>query len=257
MSASVTVVKTWGGWNVCHQCCVKLCLFECIIYESALCVCVCVCVCACVQACIWYVCGVCVCAHVCGVYVCALAHAIFPNATKSLQFIFYYFLFYSTSPVNWKFPVDLSRFCFPTQVLYSGKAASLGIKQGGPAPGKWAELPITKSPKIVQVATGHDSAHALMVADDGSVFFVGMAKRGEDGDSGAGRGSRRSCIIGAVKILFLDCHSSSVSDGICISVSSENPLNHVLHLHALTHTKLLLKCSFVLLLAVALLFYFS
>ena len=73
------------------------------------------------------------------------------------------------------------------QVLFTGKAAALGIKHGGPAPHKWAELPITKSPKIVQVATGHDSAHALMVADDGSVFFVGMAKRGEDGDSGAGK----------------------------------------------------------------------
>jgi len=106
--------------------------------------------------------------------------------------------------------VDLSWFCFPTQVLYSGKAASLGIKQGGPAPGKWAELPITKSPKIVQVATGHDSAHALMVADDGSVFFVGMAKRGEDGDSGAGRWIGLSCIVGTVTVLFLDCHSSSV-----------------------------------------------
>ena len=180
----------------------KLYLFECcIIYESALCVCS---LCVCVYR---HVCGVyvCVCAIVYGMYVCALAHTIFPSATKSLQFIFL-LLFYSTR----KFPVDLSWFCFPTQVLYSGKAASLGIKQGGPAPGKWAELPITKSPKIVQVATGHDSAHALMEADDGSVFFVGMAKRGEDGDSGAGRWIGLSCIVGTVTVLFLDCHSSSV-----------------------------------------------
>lgn len=153
-----------------------------------------------------YVVCMCVCAHVYCMYVCALAHTIFPSATKPLQFIFLRVSFF-TQP---EFPVDLRWFCFPTQVLYSGKAASLGIKQGGPAPGKWAELPITKSPKIVQVATGHDSAHALMVADDGSVFFVGMAKRGEDGDSGAGRGSHLSCIIGTVTVLFLDCHSSSV-----------------------------------------------
>lgn len=72
------------------------------------------------------------------------------------------------------------------QVLYTGKAAALGIKQGGPAPGKWAELPITKSPKIIQVAAGHDGMHALMVSDDGSAFFVGTAKRGEDGDAGSG-----------------------------------------------------------------------
>lgn len=59
----------------------------------------------------------------------------------------------------------------------------MGIKQGGPAPGKWAELPITKSPKILQVATGHEGQHALLVAEDGSVFFVGTPRRGEDGDN--------------------------------------------------------------------------
>ena len=72
---------------------------------------------------------------------------------------------------------------FDFQVLYTGKAIALGIKQGGPASGKWAELPITKSPKIVQVATGHDGQHALLVAEDGSVFFAGTPRRGEDGDS--------------------------------------------------------------------------
>ena len=59
----------------------------------------------------------------------------------------------------------------------------LGIKQGGPAAGKWAELPITKSPKISQVAVGHEGQHALLVAEDGSVFFVGTPRRGEDGDT--------------------------------------------------------------------------
>jgi len=66
--------------------------------------------------------------------------------------------------------------------LYTGRSQSLGIKQGGPAPGKWAELPIVKSPKIVQYSIGHDATHALLVAEDGSVFFVGTSKRGEDGD---------------------------------------------------------------------------
>ena len=47
------------------------------------------------------------------------------------------------------------------------------------------DLPITKSPKIVQVATGHEGQHALLVVDDGSVFFVGTPRRGEDGDTSA------------------------------------------------------------------------
>ena len=72
---------------------------------------------------------------------------------------------------------------FLAQILYTGKAQSLGIKQGGPAASKWAELPITKSPKVAQYSVGHEGQHALLVAEDGSVFFVGTAKRGEDGDS--------------------------------------------------------------------------
>lgn len=48
--------------------------------------------------------------------------------------------------------------------------------------GKWTELPITNSPKIVQYSVGHDGLHALLVAEDGSVFFAGTARRGEDGD---------------------------------------------------------------------------
>jgi len=46
-------------------------------------------------------------------------------------------------------------------------------------------LPIVKAPKIVQYSVGHEGTHCLLVADDGSVFFVGVAKRGEDGDTGS------------------------------------------------------------------------
>ena len=70
------------------------------------------------------------------------------------------------------------------QVLYTGKSQSLGIKQGGPAQGNWAELAITKAPKINQVTVGHEAQHALLLAEDGSVFFVGTPRRGEDGDTG-------------------------------------------------------------------------
>lgn len=55
------------------------------------------------------------------------------------------------------------------------------MKQGG-KPTKWAELVIPKSPKINMIAAGHDGLHAVLVADDGSVFFTGTARRGEDGD---------------------------------------------------------------------------
>lgn len=68
------------------------------------------------------------------------------------------------------------------KVLYCGKPASLGIKQPGPRSGKWMELPITKSPKIVHISVGHDGLHAVLVAEDGSAFFTGTARRGEDGD---------------------------------------------------------------------------
>ncbi|XP_009302830.2 E3 ubiquitin-protein ligase MYCBP2 isoform X10 [Danio rerio] len=69
------------------------------------------------------------------------------------------------------------------KIYYTGKYQSLGIKQGGPLSGKWVELPVTKSPKIVQFSVGHDGSHALLVAEDGSVFFTGSASKGEDGES--------------------------------------------------------------------------
>ncbi|XP_058885305.1 E3 ubiquitin-protein ligase MYCBP2 isoform X8 [Acipenser ruthenus] len=69
------------------------------------------------------------------------------------------------------------------KIYYTGKYQSLGIKQGGPLAGKWVELPITKSPKVIQFSVGHDGSHALLVAEDGSVFFTGSASKGEDGES--------------------------------------------------------------------------
>lgn len=69
------------------------------------------------------------------------------------------------------------------KIYYTGKYQSLGIKQGGPSAGKWVELPITKSPKIVHFSVGHDGSHAILVAEDGSIFFTGSASKGEDGES--------------------------------------------------------------------------
>lgn len=58
------------------------------------------------------------------------------------------------------------------------------------------ELPVTKSPKIAQFSVGHDGSHALLVAEDGSVFFTGSASKGEDGES--------SKLISQLFVSFLD-----------------------------------------------------
>ncbi|XP_041356631.1 E3 ubiquitin-protein ligase MYCBP2-like isoform X3 [Gigantopelta aegis] len=104
------------------------------------------------------------------------------------------------------------------KVLYTGKAASLGVKQGGPPPGKWAELAITKSPKIVQIAMGHDGQHALMVSEDGSIFFVGTSRRGEDGDGGVSKARRQPKPVKPKKMIRLD--SKTVMYAACNSGSS-------------------------------------
>nr|CAH7734761.1 unnamed protein product [Callosobruchus chinensis] len=68
------------------------------------------------------------------------------------------------------------------KVYYSGKSSAIGIKQAGMRTGKWSELVLTKAPKVNQIAMGHDGLHAVLLAEDGSVFFTGTARRGEDGD---------------------------------------------------------------------------
>lgn len=59
------------------------------------------------------------------------------------------------------------------KVLYTGKSAALGIKQAGVRTGKWSELILTKSPKIAHISMGHDGLHAVLITDDGAVFFTG------------------------------------------------------------------------------------
>ena len=75
-------------------------------------------------------------------------------------------------------------------MLYSGKSQCLGIRSTPPSPAataaastpaEWKEL--ANCARIVQCSVGHDGQHCLLVADDGSVFFVGVSRRGEDGDS--------------------------------------------------------------------------
>lgn len=69
------------------------------------------------------------------------------------------------------------------KIYYYGKGASLGLKSLIKSPSlKLTELAISKVSKIVQTSLGHDGLHTLMLSDDGSVFFSGTARRGEDGE---------------------------------------------------------------------------
>lgn len=99
-----------------------------------------------------------------------------------------------------------------SQIYYTGKYQSLGIKQGGPSAGKWVELPVTKSPKISQFSVGHDGSHALLVAEDGSVFFTGSASKGEDGES-----SKTICKISTLT-QNQSCLSSNSDGDVCFFV---------------------------------------
>ena len=93
------------------------------------------------------------------------------------------------------------------KLQYTGKSTSLGHKQPCPA-GQWNEITLVSSItskvtalgtvgprgtscKVVQTALGHDGSHALLLTDDGTVYFTGTAKRGEDGDQSNRAGRRQ------------------------------------------------------------------
>ncbi|CAH2103304.1 unnamed protein product [Euphydryas editha] len=79
------------------------------------------------------------------------------------------------------------------KVYYTGKGTSLGYKVASPHTGRWTlmketlfnknETPNVKKCKVVQVALGHEGVHAILVLDNGSALFTGIARRGEDGDA--------------------------------------------------------------------------
>ncbi|XP_059170813.1 E3 ubiquitin-protein ligase MYCBP2-like isoform X4 [Physella acuta] len=113
------------------------------------------------------------------------------------------------------------------KVLYQGKAVSLGIKQSNQSQSKWAELAITKSPKMNHIALGHDGLHALLVAEDGSVYFVGTARRGEDGDASAGKVRRQPKPTKPKKMVRLESKfvvTASCNSGTSALVTKEGEL---------------------------------
>lgn len=64
----------------------------------------------------------------------------------------------------------------------TGVAGPTGSNSSGTG-GRWPELTITKSPRIIHLSVGHEGQHAVLVSDEGAAFFVGTARRGEDGDA--------------------------------------------------------------------------
>lgn len=80
-------------------------------------------------------------------------------------------LFTPICRIDWDLVVGIIQVFF--QVFYCGKAGALGVKQAGIRTGKWSELVLTKAPKITHIAVGHDGLHAILLTEDGSVFFAG------------------------------------------------------------------------------------
>ncbi|XP_052752649.1 E3 ubiquitin-protein ligase MYCBP2 isoform X3 [Galleria mellonella] len=79
------------------------------------------------------------------------------------------------------------------RVYYTGKGASLGYKTASPLTNRWTlmketvytrnDIPNVKKGRVMQVAVGHEGVHAILVMDNGTALFTGVARRGEDGDS--------------------------------------------------------------------------
>ena len=91
------------------------------------------------------------------------------------------------------------------KVLYSGRSQSLGIKHASSSnSGRWTTLPISKSPKITSLSVGHEATHVLLVSEDGSVYFCGVSKRGEDGDQGRGSSRRQPKAMKPRKMLRME-----------------------------------------------------
>lgn len=81
------------------------------------------------------------------------------------------------------------------KVYYYGKSAALGLISIGKTPSmKPIELIVAKTSNIVHVAIGHDGIHAILVNDDGNVYFTGTARRGEDGDTSKNRRERPKAV---------------------------------------------------------------
>lgn len=63
------------------------------------------------------------------------------------------------------------------KIYYYGKSSALGLKSIGKTPSmKPIELIVAKSSNIVHATIGHDGMHAILINEDGSVYFAGKKK---------------------------------------------------------------------------------
>lgn len=112
------------------------------------------------------------------------------------------------------------------KIYYYGKSASLGLKSIGRTPNmRLTELMISKPSNITQFAIGHDGLHALILNDDGSVYFTGTARRGEDGDNSKNR--RQPKPVKPKKLSKIDGHAivnAAVNNGTSAFVTKTGKL---------------------------------
>lgn len=60
------------------------------------------------------------------------------------------------------------------KIYYYGKSSALGLKSIGKTPSmKPIELIVAKSSNIVHATIGHEGMHAILINEDGSVYFAG------------------------------------------------------------------------------------
>ena len=65
----------------------------------------------------------------------------------------------------------------------TGKGSCIGMKTNM-GPNRWFEVTLGKNSRVSHFAVGHEGQHVIFLLEDGSVYFAGLAKRGEDGESG-------------------------------------------------------------------------
>ncbi|XP_065222944.1 E3 ubiquitin-protein ligase MYCBP2 isoform X3 [Planococcus citri] len=77
------------------------------------------------------------------------------------------------------------------KVLYNSKLGNQNLRAPGTRSNQcWVELICPKMSTVKQCVIGNDGSIGLLVYNDGSVYFIGFARRGEDGENGA---VRRQC----------------------------------------------------------------
>ncbi|XP_028966426.1 E3 ubiquitin-protein ligase MYCBP2 [Galendromus occidentalis] len=70
-------------------------------------------------------------------------------------------------------------------VYATGRVIGLGVKQGN---SRWSDMKLSAK----RIAVGHDGSHAVFITPEGSVYFAGTARRGEDGEPVKGKGQPRT-----------------------------------------------------------------